>query len=177
MATRTIGTDIKLTGEKEFNAGMKAINSNLKNLRTDMAVLSAEFDGNAESMEALTRKEQLLGESIAQHEAKVDALRQMYEKQKDTYGENSSAADKYKQQLNQATVALLKEKSALDKTVSAIKEKYRAQAEEQKAALAAAEAQAAEAKAAELAAKAKKQYSRAWRPLLSRRFVTARWTT
>ena len=78
MATRTIGTDIKLTGEKEFNAGMKAMNSNLKTLRTDMAVLSAEFDGNAESMEALTAKEKLLGESIAQHEAKVDALRQMY---------------------------------------------------------------------------------------------------
>lgn len=122
MATRTIGTDIKLTGEKEFNAGMKAMNSNLKTLRTDMAAVSAEFGDNANSMEALTAKQKVLQQSVDQHKAKVDALRQKYEQVKDLYGENSAQADKYKQQLNQATVALHKETEALEKNADALKE-------------------------------------------------------
>ena len=95
MAVRTIGTDIKLTGEKEFNAGMKAINSNLKTLRSDMALTSAEFADNADSIEALTVKQKILRDSVDQHREKVNALRQMYEKQVAAYGENSHGADKY----------------------------------------------------------------------------------
>ena len=126
MATRTIGTDIVLTGEKQFNDAMKGVNNNLKNLRTDMAVLSSEFDSNAESMESLTAKEKLLSESVAQHQAKVDALNAMYKRQVDLNGENSAKADEYKQKLNQATVALNKEKAALDKTTEAIKKNAKA---------------------------------------------------
>ena len=120
MATRTIGTEIVLKGEKQFNDAMKSVNNNLKNLRTDMARVSAEFDGNADSMEALTEKQKILEQSVDQHKAKVDALRQMYEKAKASSGENSAAADKYRQQLNQATVALIKEENALNKNREAM---------------------------------------------------------
>lgn len=122
MATRTIGTELVLQGEKAFNDGMKAVNSNLKNIKSDMALVTAEFDGNADSMEALTAKQKVLRESVDQHRAKVNALQQMYDKQKKAYGENSAQADKYKQQLNAATVALLKEQKALDKTTEAIED-------------------------------------------------------
>lgn len=120
MATRTIATDIKLTGEKEFNDGMKAINSNLKNLRTDMAAVTSEFDGNADSVEALTAKQKILRESVDQHRAKVDALRQMYEKVSKGSKENSALADEYRQKLNQATVALNKEVKALEENTEAL---------------------------------------------------------
>ena len=93
MATRTIATELILQGESKFNDAMKSVNNNLKNLRTDMAVLSAEFDGNSESMEALTAKQSLLSESIDQHKAKVDALTRMYEEQVRANGENSTAAE------------------------------------------------------------------------------------
>lgn len=122
MAVRTIGTDIKLTGEKEFNDGMKAINSNLKNLRTDMAATSAEFDGNANSVEALTAKQKTLQESVDQSRVKVDALRQMYEKQVAAYGENSYGADKYRQKLNAARIELAKLTSDLEKNAEALDE-------------------------------------------------------
>lgn len=134
MATRTIGTEIVLTGEKAFNDAMKGVNSNLKNLRTDMARVSAEFDGNADSIEALTAKQKVLEQSVDQHREKVDALTRMYERSKQVNGENSAATDKYRQQLNQAAVALAKEENALKRTSSAI--------DEQKAAMTAA-AQAA----------------------------------
>jgi len=120
MATRTIGTEIVLSGEKAFNDAMKGVNSNLKNLRSDMAATTAEFADNADSMEALTAKQKVLQDSVDQHEAKVDALRQMYEKVKKESGENSAAADKYRQQLNHATAALHKETQALKKNQEAI---------------------------------------------------------
>ena len=122
MAVRTIGTDIKLTGEKEFNDGMKAINSNLKTLRSDMAATSATFEENAGSVEALTSKQKILQESVEQQRVKVDALRQMYEKVAAASGENSAAADKWKQQLNNATVALIREEAALRKNNDALNE-------------------------------------------------------
>lgn len=120
MAVRTIGTEIVLSGEKQFNDAMKGINNNLKNMKSDMALATAEFADNANSVEALTAKQKLLQSSVDQHRAKVGALREMYEQQKKKYGENSAAADKYKQQLNQATAALLKEESALKKTADAL---------------------------------------------------------
>lgn len=133
MAVRTIGTDIKLTGEKEFNDGMKAINSNLKTLRSDMASVSATFEDNADSVEALTSKQKILQDSVDQQRVKVDALRQMYEKVAAASGENSAAADKWKQQLNMATVALAKEEKALrqnndalDKAKAALKDAEKA---------------------------------------------------
>lgn len=129
MATRTIGTEIVLSGEKQFNDAMKSINSGLKTTKSDMALVTAEFADNADSVEALTAKQKLLQSSVDQHRAKVDALREMYKHQKAEYGENSAAADKYKQQLNQATVALLKEESTLKKTSSALEEKIKSEKE------------------------------------------------
>lgn len=97
MAPRQIATEIVLGGEKEFNSAMTAINSNLKTLRTDMAATSAEFDGNADSIDALTAKQKILAETAAQNDAKVDALRQRYEHLKATLGEDAAATDKAKQ--------------------------------------------------------------------------------
>ena len=97
MSTRRIATEIVLGGEKEFNSAMTAINSNLKTLRTDMAATSAEFDGNADSIDALTAKQKILAETAAQNDAKVDALRQRYEHLKATLGEDAAATDKAKQ--------------------------------------------------------------------------------
>ena len=100
MATRQIATEIVLGGEKEFNSAMMAINSNLKTLRTDMAATSAEFDGNADSIDALTAKQKILAETAAQNDAKVDALRQRYEHLKETLGEDAAATDKAKQKVS-----------------------------------------------------------------------------
>ena len=94
MANRTIGTELKLTGEKEFNQQMKAVNAGLKTTRSDMAALSSEFADNANSMEALRGKQKLLQSSVEQHQAKVAALKNQYEAAAAAYGENSAMAQK-----------------------------------------------------------------------------------
>lgn len=123
MATRTIGTELKLTGEKEFNQQMKAVNAGLKTTRSDMAALTSEYADNANSMEALRKKQKLLQSSVEQHQAKVDALTRQYKAAAQQYGENSAMAQKYRQDLNSATVALNKETAALEKNADAMKGK------------------------------------------------------
>lgn len=119
MAVRTIATDFTLTGEKEFNDQMKIVNANLKNLKSDMAAVSSEFADNADSTEALAAKQRILQETYDQQKEKVRALNEMYKRQVEVNGENSAAADKYRQQLNYATVAMNKTKNELDKVISA----------------------------------------------------------
>ena len=114
MATRTINTDFALTGEKEFNDQMKAVNNNLKNLKSEMAAAASEFDGNADSAEALTKKQRILQDTYDQQKEKVRALSQMLEKQVEKFGEDSAAADKYRQQLNYAQAELNKTGKSLD---------------------------------------------------------------
>lgn len=119
MAVRTIATDFTLTGEKEFNDQMKAVNANLKNLKSDMAAVSSEFADNADSTEALAAKQRILQETYDQQKEKVRALNEMYKRQVEVNGENSAAADKYRQQLNYATVAMNKTKNELADVISA----------------------------------------------------------
>ena len=116
MATRRIDTEIGITlaGEREFNDQMKAVNNNLKNLKSEMAVVASEFDGNADSTEALTKKQRILQDTYDQQKEKVRALSQMLEKQVETFGEDSAAADKYRQQLNYAQAELNKTGKSLD---------------------------------------------------------------
>ena len=116
MATRRIDTEIGITlaGEREFNDQMKAVNNNLKNLKSEMAAAASEFDGNADSTEALTKKQRILQDTYDQQKEKVRALSQMLEKQIEKFGEDSAAADKYRQQLNYAQAELNKTGKSLD---------------------------------------------------------------
>lgn len=126
MAVREISTELTLSGEKEFNAEMKAVNSNLKTLKSDMSAVSAEFDGNSNSVEALTRKQSVLNDIQAQNAAKVQALRSHYEKMVETYGENSAKADKYRQQLNAAIIAEQKAAKAAEENADALRKAAKA---------------------------------------------------
>lgn len=122
MATRTINTDFALTGEKEFNDQMKAVNNNLKTLRSDMAAAASEFDGNADSTEALTKKQRILQETYDQQQEKVRALNAMLAKLKDAHQENSAAADGYRRDLNYVQIELNKTKKSLDTVTEALVE-------------------------------------------------------
>lgn len=106
MANRTITTSIKLDGEKEFKQQLTSVNSELRNLKSELALNSSEFRGNANSIEALSAKQKLLQQQYDQQKEKVSALSRAYEEAKEMYGENSKEADKYRQSLNSAKVQL-----------------------------------------------------------------------
>lgn len=121
MAVRTIATDIRLSGEKEFNDQMKAVNSNLGVLKSEMSAVSSEFGANANSAEALRAKQRVLNDTVAQQKEKVAALRDHLESVKEAYGDDSAMADRYKKELNNAIVAEKKAAEAAEKNKEALK--------------------------------------------------------
>lgn len=66
MPARKIETEIAVGGERQFNDAMKGLNSNLKTLRSDMALTTAEFGKNDTSLQGLTKKQLILGQTISQ---------------------------------------------------------------------------------------------------------------
>ena len=112
MATRTINTDLKLSGEKEFNDQMKAVNNNLRALRAEMGAVSSAFDDNASATDKLKAKQDNLNQQIDQQKEKIRGLTAMYEDCKSELGETDAKTDKYRTDLANAKTALNKMEAA-----------------------------------------------------------------
>ncbi len=70
MAVRTISTSIKLDGEQEFKKQMSSVNSELKTLKSEMALVTSEFKGQENSVDALTDKNRILRQQYDQQAEK-----------------------------------------------------------------------------------------------------------
>lgn len=108
MAVRQITTEISIKNEAEFRTQMKAVNNSLSGMKSEMAKVSAEFDGQANSADALRKKQAILQQQYDQQKEKVQALARMLESAKSAYDENSDVVLSYQRQLNTATVELIK---------------------------------------------------------------------
>lgn len=106
MATRTITTRIALDGEKAFKDQMAQVNSELRNLKSEMTLVDATFKGQANTTEALTAKHKVLQGSVEQQREKVRALTQAVEDATQAYGDNDKRTDGYRQSLNRAKAEL-----------------------------------------------------------------------
>ena len=106
MATRTITTRIALDGEKAFKDQMAQVNSELRNLKSEMTLVDATFKGQANTTEALTAKHKVLRGSVEQQRERVRALTQAVEDATAAYGDNDKRTDGYRQSLNRAKAEL-----------------------------------------------------------------------
>ena len=113
MAVRTISTSIKLDGEQEFKRQMDTVNSELKTLKSEMSLVTAEFSGQANTMDALTAKNRVLRQQYEQQAEKVKALEKAVEDATEAYGDADKRTDSYRQSLNYARTALLNLNSEL----------------------------------------------------------------
>ena len=71
-----IGPKIGIEGEKEFRNAISQINTQIKTLGTEMAAATAQFAKNEDSVEALTRKGEILNSQIDAQKEKVNGLYQ-----------------------------------------------------------------------------------------------------
>lgn len=115
MAANDIGPRIGIDGEKEFRQSILAVNAQLKSLGAEMKAVSAEFAANANSQEALTAKNEVLGRSIQTAKEKLSLLDSQLERQREKLsalgteldrviaaeGKNSTAAAKAQNAYNQ----------------------------------------------------------------------------
>jgi len=122
MALREIGAKLTLEGEQEWNRQMKAADRELKTLKAELAASSAAFQGNANSVEALRAKQELLQRQQAQQTEKVRALKDAVAQATEMYGEASPQVDKLRQSYAYAQAALSKMSAELDETTDYLEE-------------------------------------------------------
>lgn len=123
----TISPRIRLDGEREFRAQIRAINTEFRNLRTEMKTTSAEFKGQENSEKALTRQKQLLTKAIASQEEKLGAAKdrlEKYNKAVEESGEETAQTRKkqaeYNRDIQSSQLELTKLKSKLGEVDTAL---------------------------------------------------------
>lgn len=129
MAEKKIGAGIALDGEREFKKAVTGINKDLSVLGSEMKKVTAQFDGNANSIEALTAKQDVYNKRADEQQKKVETLTAALESSKKEYGENSDKVKDWQIKLNNAEAELARTENTLRDNGKAIKEYGRFQAE------------------------------------------------
>lgn len=75
MAKRNIETVLRVQHESEYKAALKNCTSELKVMKSELSKVTSEYRNNANSMEALTAKGQVLSKMYDAQEQKVELLR------------------------------------------------------------------------------------------------------
>lgn len=83
MATRTATLKIAIDGEKEYKQRIAEINRENKTLGEEMKKLAAEYKGNEQSVDALTKKQSLLDRQLLEQQAKVEDTRKQLQSWRD----------------------------------------------------------------------------------------------
>lgn len=121
MATREINTSLTLTGEKEFNSQMKAVNSNLKTLKTEQAAIASSFDASSGAMSDYAKIIGNLKEQNKQQEEIIKKANVALKQNIAAYGEDSKQADHFRQIIAKAQTAINKNNAEIEKHNSALK--------------------------------------------------------
>ena len=107
------GSSIKLSGESEYQRALKQINQSLREVGSEMKVVSSAYDKNDKSTQAIAQKSETLSKALEQQQAKLGVLTQKYNEMNATYGKNSTAQ-------KELTAELTKEKAKLDEIGSTL---------------------------------------------------------
>ncbi len=106
MATSSIGVKIGFDGETEFRKEISNMNTEMKTLKTQMSLVTSEFDANDKSQENLTAQNKVLTEQIELQTQKIASLKTGLDRASDKYGEADKVTQSWKQQVNLATAEL-----------------------------------------------------------------------
>lgn len=108
MATnkRKIGAVIALDGESQFKKSVSACNASLKTMKSEMNLVTEEFKGQANSMDALKAKHEVLEKTLDKSVALQSELEKALENSQKNYASAGEQLDGYRKQLATATSAL-----------------------------------------------------------------------
>lgn len=104
----SFGGAVKLTGESEYRAALRNISQRLKEVSSELKLVSSQYDKNDTSIEALTAKQTALTHRLEEQKSKLSVLREQYEKMGSEYQQN-------KEKHEQLVVSYNKEKSELER--------------------------------------------------------------
>lgn len=104
----SFGGAVKLTGESSYRAALRNISQNLKEVSSELKLVSSQYDKNDTSIEALTAKQTALTHRLEEQKAKLSTLREQYAKMSSEYQQN-------KEKHEQLIASYNREKSELER--------------------------------------------------------------
>lgn len=117
-----IKSQIILEGEKEYRSACKDINTSLREIGSEMKLATAEFGDNAESIDALTRKQDILKKSLEEQAKKAKAAEDALKKMRDGGIEPTNPAyQKMQTALNNTKADMVKIQKEIDDTSEKLK--------------------------------------------------------
>lgn len=120
MATPGINTKVKMDGEKEYRAALAQINAGLKNLGAEIRATEQDFADNADSVEALTKKSDVLERTMLTQKEKVEKLQEVVAAATKTYGEADKRTIDWKTSLIDAETKLKQMQASLEENNDAL---------------------------------------------------------
>jgi tape measure domain-containing protein len=121
----SFGGAVKLTGESEYRAALRNISQRLKEVSSELKLVSSQYDKNDTSIEALTARQTALTHRLEEQKSKLSTLREQYEKMGGEYQQN-------KEKHEQLVASYNREKSELERIgreLGTTSPEYRQQAE------------------------------------------------
>lgn len=112
--TRTLKARVGLDGMDEYKRALSELNSGNRVLASEMRKLQAEYKGNTESVEYLTKRGELLERQLLQQKDKVATLREAVAKAARTTGEASQETQSWIVKLNNAEAAEMELQHEID---------------------------------------------------------------
>lgn len=125
MAAPSINSKIKLDGEREYKAALAEIKSGLNGLKSELNLASEQFRDNADSVEALTKKNDILDRTILTQKKKIEQIEKALQSSASAYGEADERTNRWKTQLNNAQAELVKMERALKDNEDALQKAQR----------------------------------------------------
>lgn len=123
MATqRKIGATLVLGGEREFSAAVSKSTKALSTLKSEMALVSKQFEGQENTLEALTAKHDVLSRSLEQAQKVETETSNALANSKKNYEESGRSLENFRTQLSAAQQALDRMKSSSSATDSEIEQ-------------------------------------------------------
>ena len=120
VTTRTIKARVELDGEKQYKQALTELNSSNRVLASEMKKLKAEYQGNTESVEFLTKKGELLDKQMQTQREKVETLRKAVAAAAEAHGEADAKTQKWVVQLNNAEAEMYNLEHAIEENNEAL---------------------------------------------------------
>ena len=118
--SRKVNVEVARSGEAKYKQAISELNAANKTMGAEMKRLSAEFQGNSDSLEFLTQKGANLQTMLEQQKEKVAQLREAVKWAGQEYGEASTKTQNYAAQLANAETSVINLERAIEENVKAI---------------------------------------------------------
>lgn len=115
-----IGPKIGIDGEAQFRKEIQQITENIKTLGSEFKVVASAADAEGESIESLSKKNDILNRTVTELEKRLTAQRNMLDKSTQLYGEADSRTQKWQRTVNATETELNKLRGQINKNNTAL---------------------------------------------------------